>query len=114
MIQISLEVHQIRLGELQEQIRGFFVELPEAVARAPERVLLVDPFALRHVRLPARAHDFEALSLGFGCVGEELAVYHGVEEPFPVLAGDVGDEPGEALAVEADLVGEAGLDEVVG
>lgn len=46
MVKIALEDNQIRTGEVEEEIRGLGVEIPESVSSAPERVLLVNPFAL--------------------------------------------------------------------
>ncbi len=54
------------------------------------------------------------MHLGIASGREEGAVEHRVEEPVPVFTCDVRDEPGEALAVEVDLVGDARLDEPVG
>lgn len=44
MVEITLEVHEIRAGEVKEEIRGLRRQFPEGVTGAPERVLLVDPF----------------------------------------------------------------------
>lgn len=45
MVEISFEVHEVGAREVEEEIGGFGVELPERVSRAPERVLFVHPFA---------------------------------------------------------------------
>jgi hypothetical protein len=44
MIQVTFENDQIGLREMEEQIRSFVVKIPERISRAPERVLLIDPF----------------------------------------------------------------------
>jgi hypothetical protein len=45
VIKISLENNQIRTREVKEQIGSLGVEIPEGVTSAPERMLLIDPFA---------------------------------------------------------------------
>ena len=97
-----------------EQVGRLGGQLPERVARAPEGVLLVHPLALFFVLLPALAECAQGLDFLVGGAIEEVAVRHGVEEPTPVLARDVGDEPGDALAVEVHFARDAGLDEPVG
>ena len=66
------------------------------------------------IYLPSKTHLPEGFPLSFGAALEELTVNHGVQEPLPVFLRDVGDEPSKALAMEADLVGQTGLDQVVG
>ena len=51
MVQISFEYNKIRLREMKEKVRGFSVKIPISVARAPEGVLLVNPFTLPLVLL---------------------------------------------------------------
>ena len=42
MVEVSLEVDQVGLGEVQEEIGSFGVEVPVAESGTPERVLFVD------------------------------------------------------------------------
>lgn len=114
MVEISLEDDKVRGGEVEEEIGGLGLDVPEGVAGDPERVLLVDPLALGLVLLPALAHLLERGELVVGLAGEEVPVDHRVEEPVPILLGHVRDEPREALAVEPDLPADARLDEPVG
>lgn len=114
VVQITLEEHEVRAREVEEQIRGLLGQAEEGVARAPEGVLLVDPLALRDVLLPALAEAAERLDLGVARVLEEVTVDHHVEQPVPVFLGYIGHEPGEALAVEVNRLCEAGLDEEIG
>ena len=51
MVQITLEEHEVRLAEMQEQIWRLRVEVPEGVPSAPEGVLLVDPSTIPFVFL---------------------------------------------------------------
>lgn len=51
MVEITLEDDEVGAGEVKEEIRGFAVQVPEGVSGAPERMLLVNPFALSLVLL---------------------------------------------------------------
>ena len=64
--------------------------------------------------LPPIAESPKRLALSFRCFWEEVAVHHGVEQPLPVLLGDIGNKPRIALPVEADLCRKSTLNEKVG
>jgi len=86
----------------------------EGVSGAPEGVCLVLPFTLLLVLLPPVTESSERVHLFLASLGEQLTVGTSVEQPVPVLLGDVGDEPGDLLSVEDDLLAGTGLDEPVG
>lgn len=51
VVQVTLEEDEIRSRQMKEQIGGLRVKIPEGVPCAPERVLLVHPFAFLFVLL---------------------------------------------------------------
>ena len=56
----------------------------------------------------------QTVLLFFGRLREQVTVNHRVQQPIPVLLGHVGDEPGIALAVEANLLRKPTLNKEVG
>ena len=46
--------------------------------------------------------------------GEQMAIYHRVQEPVPVFPRHIGDEPRVLLPVEPNLLGKAALDQEIG
>jgi len=113
VVQVALEEDEVRAREVEEQVGRLLGHAEKGVARAPERVLLVDPLALRDVLLPPSAETPERLEISLARVLEEAAVHHHVKQPVPVFPGHIRHEPGKALAVEVDRPCEAGLDEEV-
>jgi hypothetical protein len=63
---------------------------------------------------PSQAHAFERLNFSRTRIREQMAVDHGIEEPFPILSSNIRDKPGKTLAVEANLRGKSSLNEEVG
>lgn len=51
MVEITLKKDKVRARQVQEEIRGFAVQLPKGVASTPEGMLLIDPLALALVVL---------------------------------------------------------------
>lgn len=66
------------------------------------------------VYLPAFAKAAKRVHFLLGCLWEEVGVVECIEEPVPILLRDIGHEPWEALAVEADLRSQTTLNEKVG
>jgi len=60
--------------------------------------------------IPAFIERTKRHHFGVGGGGEELVVDARVDDPVPVFSRDVGNEPGEAFAVEVDLGHVARLD----
>ena len=54
MVQIALENNEVRLAEVEEQIWGLGLEVPEGIPGAPEGMLLISPDTLPLVLL----HDY--------------------------------------------------------
>ncbi len=93
MIQITLEDDQITVVKVEEYIRSFRGQVIECIPRAPEGVLSVFPLAVLFVLLPSATHHSKLVHHALLRVREEVAVDTRVDEPVPVLLGDVGDEP---------------------
>ncbi len=93
MIQITLEDDQITVVKVEEYIRSFRGQVIECITGAPEGVLSVFPFAVLLVLLPSTTHHSKLVHHTLLSVGEEVAVDTRVDEPVPVLLGDIGDEP---------------------
>ena len=85
----------------------------EGVTSAPEGVGLVLPLALLLVLLPSLTKSSERVDLLLGSLGEQVTIGHRVQDPVPVLLGDIGNEPGDLLSVEDDLRAGTRLDEPV-
>lgn len=93
------------------------VNIPQLFAKVAEErpgPTLVLPFSFLLVLLPPETERPERVHLGIAGIREELTVGTAVEEPVPVLLGDIRDEPGNLLAVEDDLRACTRLDEPVG
>lgn len=114
VVQVALEDNEVAVAQVQEEIGRLAGQAPEGVARGPEGVLGIDPLSFALVLLPALAHLSQRGNLIIVGVREQRAVGHGIEEPVPVLARHVRDEPSKALAVEVNLVCNAALDQPVG
>lgn len=95
-------------------MRTDFIATHEGVSGAPEGVGLVLPFTLLLVLLPPVTESSERVHFFLASLGEQLTVGTSVEQPVPVLLGDVGDEPGDLLSMEDDLLAGTGLDQPVG
>lgn len=63
---------------------------PEGVASAPEGVLFVHNLAFLFVVFPSLGHELQAGKIIVAGVNKEVAVGGDVEQPRPVLAGDIG------------------------
>lgn len=95
MVQVSLEDDQITGGQLDKEIGSLGGQTPEGETGAPEGVALILEFALLLVRLPSSTHDPQPVHLFLGGLGEQVPVDTRVQDPVPVLLGDVRDEPGD-------------------
>lgn len=114
MVQVTLEDDKVGASKVEEEIGSLARDRPEGVSSAPEGMLLVHPLALLLVVLPAPTQLTQRSQLGIRAGREQGTVQHRVEKPVPVLARNVRDEPGEALAVEVDLTSNARLDKPIG
>ena len=81
VIQITLEEHQVALGQMQEQIGCLIRQVPVRETGAPERVLLVHPLASAFVPLPALTEKSEGRHIRFGRAREEVSVHTRVDKP---------------------------------
>jgi len=64
--------------------------------------------------LPPCAQATKRLDFLFSRFGEQLAIYHGIEQPIPVLLGYIGDKPRIPFTMEANLLSKATLQQKVG
>lgn len=104
VVKVTLEDDEVGLAESVPEVRSLRVEVPEGEASAPEGVLVVLELALGLKLLPALAENAKVEDVVLGDIGvvvtlEEVTVDTLVEDPVPVLATDVTDEPGKDLRV---------------
>lgn len=109
VVEVTLEDDEVGLAESVPEVRRLRVEVPEGEASAPEGVLVVNELALSLELLPALAEGAEVENILLGDIVrvvlglEEVTVDTLVEDPVPVLATDVGDEPRKDLIVSNPL-----------
>lgn len=71
------------------------------------------PQAWLATHLPALTQATQTFFLFLRGFREKVTVHHRVEQPLPVLLGYIRDEPRVTLAMEANFLGKAALDQKV-
>lgn len=77
-------------------------------------MLLIDPLALFFILFPALAHLAQTGNFFLRGGWEQVPIHTRIEQPVPILARNVRDEPSKAFSVEANLGREPRLDQKVG